>query len=130
MYIVVIDTNILVSALINPHGPPGRIIDMLFNESFQLAVDDRILFEYEKVLASPKFCFDIGDIHDLIDFIRVNALRVTPSPLPQILPDAKDQAFAEVSKEAKAKALITGNLKHFAGVKEAMSPAQFLAGML
>jgi putative PIN family toxin of toxin-antitoxin system len=126
MQVVIIDTNILVSAFINPEGPPGRIVNMLLNQDFQLAVDDRILHEYEKVLTGPKFRFDRKDVYELIHFIRVNAILVTPSPLRQTLPDAKDQAFWEVTKEVKAKALITGNLKHFPGVKEAISPAKFL----
>jgi len=42
---IVLDTNVLISGMLNPSGPPGRIVDFLRTEVLQLAVDDRILAE-------------------------------------------------------------------------------------
>ena len=38
---VVIDTNVIVSGVLNPHGPPGRIVNALLSET--VMHDDRIL---------------------------------------------------------------------------------------
>ena len=53
--IVVLDTNVLVSGLMSPGNPPGRIIDFLRAGDITLAIDDRILAEYCAVLARENF---------------------------------------------------------------------------
>ena len=40
---VVIDTNVLVSGVISPHGPPGRIVNAVMSEMIIVLYDDRIL---------------------------------------------------------------------------------------
>ncbi len=40
---IVLDTNVLVSGMINAHGAPGRIVDMVREEHVELVVDDRVL---------------------------------------------------------------------------------------
>lgn len=50
----VIDTNVLVSGLLSPFGPPGRLVDALQTRRLQLAVDDRIEVEYRDVLARSR----------------------------------------------------------------------------
>ena len=60
--LVVLDTNILVSALISPFGPPARVLDMVLGGDIQVAYDDRLLAEYREVLARPKFSFAPEDV--------------------------------------------------------------------
>jgi putative PIN family toxin of toxin-antitoxin system len=52
--LVVLDTNVVVSELMSETGKPGRIIDLALENRFQVAYDDRILYEYEDVLARPE----------------------------------------------------------------------------
>jgi putative PIN family toxin of toxin-antitoxin system len=52
--LVVLDTNVLVSALLNETGRPARVIDLALENRFQVAYDNRILGEYEDVLARPE----------------------------------------------------------------------------
>ena len=52
---LVLDTDVLVSGMINPLGPPGRIVDLLREGELELTVDDRILAEYTAVLNRRKF---------------------------------------------------------------------------
>lgn len=59
---VVVDTNILVSGVLNPHGPPGRIVNAILVETFTVLYDDRILSEYRAVLAQPAFGFRPAEI--------------------------------------------------------------------
>ena len=51
----VLDTNVLVSGLLNPSGHPGRLIDAVLSGHLLLAIDDRIFAEYSKVLKRLKF---------------------------------------------------------------------------
>ena len=127
---VVIDTNILVSGLLNPSGAPGRIVDMLLNDDFELAVDDRILLEYQQVLTRPKFGFAPSDVYQLIAFIKIVTLSMTVQPMKIQLPDLKDQPFLEVVRAANADAIVTGNMKHFPNVPDAVTPGDFVQNFL
>ena len=51
----VLDTNVLVSGLLSPFGPPGRLVDALLARRLRLAFDDRIELEYREILARPRF---------------------------------------------------------------------------
>lgn len=52
------DANVLVSGLLSPYGPPGRILDALLAGILTLVFDDRILGEYEDVLTRQEFGSD------------------------------------------------------------------------
>ncbi len=52
---IVLDTNVLISGILKPSGPPGRIVDLLRSGVLQLVVDDRILAEYTDVLRRDYF---------------------------------------------------------------------------
>ena len=54
---VVVDTNVIVSGILNPHGPPGRVVDALLSGNNSALHDDRILSEYREVLLRPTFGF-------------------------------------------------------------------------
>jgi len=127
---VVLDTNVLVSGLINPDGNPGRVLDLLLAGEITLLVDDRILAECRAVLARPRFGFDVGDIVDVISQIEAESARVVALPIGISLPDETDLPFLEVALAGEAQALITGNTRHFKLPKSTLltveSPADFV----
>lgn len=110
--IVVLDTNILVSALLSPFGPPARVLDLVLAGELRTAFDDRVLAEYRDVLSRPRFGFDSADVGALLDFLEAEGEAVIATPWPHALPDPDDAAFVEVAMAAQA-ILITGNLRHF-----------------
>lgn len=110
--LVVLDTNIIVSALLSPHGKPAYVFNRFVNGDFTLCADERIIAEYYAVLSRPKFKFNPQLIELIISFIRTHALIVTPIMLPVPFEDESDKKFYEVAKTCNA-TLITGNLKHF-----------------
>lgn len=126
---IVLDTNVLVSALISPGGPPGRILDLVLSSEIILVLDDRILSEYSKVLSREKLGFDPDDVKQLILFIRLNAESISAKPVKKQLPDPGDQPFLEVARAAACDSIVTGNLRHFPKVKEAISPRDFIERM-
>lgn len=127
--LAVFDTNILVSGLLNPFGPPGRILDLLLSRQARLAYDDRMLVEYRDVLYRAEFHFS----RVLLDrFFAIFAYQeyITPAPWPFApSPDPDDTLFLEVAAAA-SKVLVTGNLRHFPkscrGNVQVYSPSQWL----
>ena len=129
---IVLDTNVLVSGMIVTDHPPGRIIDLMRAGEVRLAVDDRIVAEYEDVLARPYFrrYFTLEEKERVMGFIRSDSLRYVCTERIEGLPDPKDAPFAETAFVADVP-LITGNLKHFPVRKtrraiHVITPAQFL----
>ena len=110
---IVVDTNVLVSGLINPKGVPGRIVALVAEGRTRLAFDDRIWNEYKEVLPRPKFDLDPSLIRLLLIQIAKRGMRVAAWPLPESLPDPRDDKFLEVAVASGAEHLVTGNLKHF-----------------
>lgn len=127
-----LDTNVVVSGLLNSFGAPGRVLDLALAGELTVAYDDRVLSEWREVLQREKFGFSpADDVESLLAFFEEEGLRVAPSPLGVELPDPDDLPFLEVAREAGA-TLVTGNPRHYPpesrrGV-EAMGPAAFLEG--
>lgn len=128
--LVVLDTNILVSALLSPYGPPARVLDLVLAGEVRPAFDDRLQSEYREVLLRPKFSLDAADVEALLDFLQVEGEPVVALPLFVALPDADDLPFLEVAVQADA-ILVTGNKAHYGVIGEeisavVMTPREFL----
>jgi putative PIN family toxin of toxin-antitoxin system len=110
---VVFDTNVLVAGILNPHGPPGRLVDLVFAGDLTLLADDRIISEYDEVLRRSRFGFRSEDVAAVMAFIRRTAEVAPVPPLALTLPDPDDLPFLEVAVAGEAGLLITGNHAHF-----------------
>jgi putative PIN family toxin of toxin-antitoxin system len=110
---VVIDTNVLVSGIISPHGAPGRVLDAVLARAVLVLHDDRILDEYRQVLRRPLFGFAQSNIDLLLNFMETSGEHVSTRDIGVVLPDPTDLPFLEVAILGGADALVTGNLKHF-----------------
>jgi uncharacterized protein len=123
----VLDTNVIVSGVLNPHGYPGRLVDAIIAGTLRLTLDDRILTEYREVLARPKFGISRAQLEAVFSLL-LNQDLVTPQPLTTDLPDPDDLPFLEAAQLATDKTLVTGNAKHFPKPKRRgatiLSPAQ------
>jgi putative PIN family toxin of toxin-antitoxin system len=128
---IVLDTNVLVSGMINAFGAPGRIVDLLREGYLQLVVDDRILAEYAAVLNRAKFrpYFTAKDARDILLFLEYNSHYTVATVHLAGLPDPNDRSFLEVALSA-AVPLVTGNVAHFPPDRcsgcEVLVPAVFL----
>jgi putative PIN family toxin of toxin-antitoxin system len=127
---VVVDTNVLVSGLLSPFGPPAQIVRMVASGVLVVCHDARILSEYRDVLLRPKFPFPRDAVDALLDQIASSGEAVASEPLRNALPDRDDEPFLEVAVSGRAEALITGNLKHYPRVARAgvvvLSPSKFV----
>lgn len=124
----VIDTNILVSALLTPGGVSAQLIAAIRNQTLLPVISQSILAEYTEVLNRPRFDFASDRVASLLEDMKGLALFLKPQPIPlQNLPDPDDAPFIAAALAAGC-AIITGNNKHFppeTGVK-IFSPAEAL----
>lgn len=127
---IVIDTNVIVSGLLNPFGAPGEILRLVASGDLTLAYDARIVSEYRSVLLRAKFDFDLIYVDILLHQIETCGELVNAQPLPYRLPDSDDEPFLEVALAGKVLCLVTGNVKHFPSKKQqkmlVVSPAEFI----
>ena len=109
----VFDTNVLVSGLLSPAAPPGRLLDVLLARRLRLAVDDRVELEYREVLARPRLGIERGRREAFLAILQFQE-HVTALPWPhRAPPDEDDAVFLEVAMQTSARTVVTGNLKHF-----------------
>ena len=110
---VVLDTNVVVSALLSPHRVPAQLLDLVLAGELGLLADDRIVAEYRAALQRPRFGFSAEDVDRVLDAIAARAEAVVARPLTVSLPDRDDLPFLEVAVAGHADVLVTGNLRHF-----------------
>lgn len=95
---IVIDTNVLVSALINPNGKPAQILNLIINNNLTVLYDNRIINEYRNVLIRNKFGFTKEMIEPLLDYIENEGIFITSNPINIKMIDENDKMFVEVSE--------------------------------
>jgi putative PIN family toxin of toxin-antitoxin system len=123
---VVLDTNVLVSGLINVEGVPAQIVNLLVNGRLTVLYDSRMLQEYEEVLVRKKFGFKKSVISPIMDYIKNEGEYVTAEPTTRAFRDKDDKMFYEVAKTAKARCLVTGNKDHYPKEGMVKSPKEFI----
>jgi putative PIN family toxin of toxin-antitoxin system len=116
-YYAVIDTNVLVSALISSHDDAATVlvVEKIFSGEVIPLFNDEIIKEYNDVLRREKFHFSNKTVNILLQAIEKYGEHVVPTPTGELLPDMKDLPFYEVvvEKQEDNAYLITGNMKHF-----------------
>src|SRR5260221_960412 len=111
---IVIDTNVLISAAIQPSGLPAQLFELISYRVFELYVSAELLAEYREVFTRPKFAgLDAQRISHLIALIAGEARMVTPTERLSVSSHESDNRIYECASAAKADYIITGNTKHF-----------------
>ena len=130
MYYAVIDTNVLVSALINSKGIPAKVIKYIFENKLIPIFNEEIIEEYEAVLYREKFNFAEADIIGLIAQIKINGVHKKALNSEEDFSDIDDKIFFEVTlshlQDEDNTYLVTGNLKHFPINPFIISPKQMI----
>ena len=135
---IVLDTNVLVSALINPHGKPAQIINYVFENKTRLFTSLSIIEELERVLSYPKLMKRHGlEKEELREFVS-GLLSIMPlieeeKTVEAILDDPSDNKYLSCALNAKADFIVSGDvhllsLGEYEGIK-IVTPAQFLETM-
>src|ERR1039457_5594540 len=110
---LIIDTNVLVSALLKPGGIERAAFVLTITKPARMYVTAAILEEYAEVLARPGLGIHKGARLQLLDTIRNRGLLIAPRMRVQAAFDPDDDKFLECADAAKADYLVTGNRRHF-----------------
>ena len=98
-YYAVIDTNVLVSAMLKWQSVPGSILEFSLEGIVVPVLSEEIVEEYKAVLERPKFGLGDDIISDIISSIEKVGLFVDSEEIDIDLPDPKDRVFYEVVME-------------------------------
>ena len=116
-FYAVIDTNVIVSAMLKRNSVPWIIVNKLFDGTIIPLANNEIIEEYEEVLSRKKFSFNKKDVSNFIKVFRKKAILLDRTISDEQFVDIDDVVFYEIVITAKKKSrnsyLITGNKKHF-----------------
>lgn len=126
----VIDTNVLVSALLSSKDDTAtvQVLGKVITGEIIPVYSNVITKEYREVLSRKKFGFSGNLIEYLMSAVEKYGILVDPSPSGITLPDMKDVPFYEVVLEKRDDNayLVTGNIKHFPKEPFIVTPRELL----
>lgn len=128
MIYAVIDTNVLVSALItrNHDSATVKVFRHLLRNDVTPLYNETIISEYREVLSRGKFQISNDVIERLISFFREKGINADGVHTDIAMPDESDRVFYEISLSKEDSFLVTGNLKHYPVAPRIVSPSEFL----
>lgn len=130
-YYAVIDTNVLLSALLskNEDSATVKVLDAVFEGRIIPLYHQEILTEYTEVLHRAKFHLREESIQTVLDAIRKYGIEVFPQPTGEVLIDMDDLVFYEVAMEKRDDDayLVTGNRRHYPFRDFIVTPAEMMA---
>ncbi|MBQ7999265.1 MAG: putative toxin-antitoxin system toxin component, PIN family [Bacteroidales bacterium] len=124
----VIDTNVIVSALLSRHHDSAtvKVLDYLYDRVIVPVYNNEIIEEYAAVLRRPKFNFSEETVCAVIEAIRKGGIDSSRIGSNELIPDPKDIVFYEVALANEDSFLVTGNTKHFPKKPFVVTPAEML----
>lgn len=128
-FYAVIDTNVIVSAIISKHleSNPAKIIRAIVQERIIPLFNDEILDEYREVLPRAKFHLTPTQIDTVLKAVITDGLNLDRTPAEGIdFPDPKDIVFYEIALSKEDSYLVTGNIKHFPIKPFVVTPAEMV----
>jgi putative PIN family toxin of toxin-antitoxin system len=109
---VVIDTNVLVSALLTSGGLPEVVINLAISGEVQWFASESVLAEYKEVLKRPRLAIDSGKAADAMARILATVSVISAAVRVAAASDPDDNQFLECVEAAQAHYLVTGNIRH------------------
>jgi len=125
----VLDTNVLVSALLKTASVPGQVLAEALLGDIIPVLNEGIIEEYEDVLNRPKFRFDKRLVQVFMDELKRRAVYADVGIIDGEVSDPKDVVFYAVLMEKRREEdayLVTGNLKHFPMRTYIVTPREML----
>ena len=129
---IIIDTNVLVSALIQRNYPYFIIYNYVFENLVEVCISNELFGEYLEVLYRPKFSKYLDFISKaevVLAQIEAKSSKFQPTLQLDIIQDNADNRLLELALTSKADFIITGNtndfkMSHFQGTK-IVSPKEY-----
>ena len=130
---VVLDTNVLVSALRSRKGASSKVVNLIGKKLLQLSVSVPLVLEYESTAKRIGKLVGLrySDIDDILDYIcKVAEHRDIYYLWRPLLKDPKDDMVLEVAVESESDFIVTHKIRDFAQIEqfglEAITPRQLL----
>jgi len=131
---IIIDTNILVSALKSKRGASYKLLSLIKSDKFEFYISVPLILEYEDVLKRPELGLNLSN-REIDKLIDIFCLLGTKNPIwfswRPVSKDSKDDFVADLAINAQVDAIITYNIKDFYGLEkfgvQLMTPSEFLA---
>ncbi len=116
---IVLDTNILISALLSPLGAPAKLLDAWERKRFTLVASGALIAELREVAGGPFFRARLraSAAELLAAGLRDFSFYCRDLPSGPIAPDPKDSYLLAMAEASQAEFLVTGDkellaLKH------------------
>ncbi len=125
----VIDTNVLVSAMLKWTSVPGTILEFAFSGTIIPVLNDKIVAEYREVLMRDKFHLAKEIVDDVIQTLEEQGEYIDTDNMDYELPDMKDVIFYAIVMEKRKDEdayLVTGNIKHFPREHYVVTPKEMM----
>jgi putative PIN family toxin of toxin-antitoxin system len=128
MIYAVIDTNVIVSALItkNPRAATVKVLEAVLRGEVVPVHNSAILEEYDHVLRRRKFNLDNVVVDSILNYFRAFGSEEVQKHTDIDMPDEDDRVFYEVSLSVEESFLVTGNLRHYPHSPKVVSPSEFI----
>jgi putative PIN family toxin of toxin-antitoxin system len=110
----VLDTNVLVSGLISPSGPPSQVVDLWLGGGYILVTSLYLVEELTHVLAYPRIRARLRLKDDEIEVLLAALLseaEIVPGrlSLPGVTRDPKDDPVVACAVESAAEYIVSGD---------------------
>jgi len=116
---IVIDTNIIISALKSNRGAANRLLSLIGDDKYLSYISVPLVFEYEEVI---RRCFPEMNGDDVDNFLGYICKQSFQSEIYYLwrpfLKDPKDDMVLEIAVASSADFIVTYNVKDFFGVHE------------
>lgn len=128
MIYAVIDTNVLVSALLtkSEKAPTAMVLKSVMNGHVTPLLNKEICAEYLDVLSRSKFHFTPSLVKQQLEAIEKRAVYAGRVKSKEVFPDADDVVFYEVALSREDSYLVTGNTKHFPKNPIVVTPVEMM----
>lgn len=128
MVYAVIDTNVLVSAILSIHPDSATVIirDKIIDGLIIPLYNADIIEEYRNVLTRPKFHFPAELVDAVLDVILQKGFSLERTKTEEVFIDPKDVVFYEIALSKEGSYVVTGNTKHFPVSPIVVTPAEML----
>ena len=128
MIYAVVDTNVLVSALLSRHADAStvKVVEAFQERKFKLLFNKEIFIEYYDVLFRPRLKLPEEKVQKLISQIGSEGIASNRLHSDEFFPDPKDVVFYEVALSKEDAYLVTGNTKHFPKKPIVVTPVEML----
>ena len=130
---IVIDTNVIVSALRSKQGASFKLISLIVKNQFEFSISVPLVLEYEGVLRRylDEKLYSDSDIDDFLNYLcKVGNKQKVYFLWRPFLKDPKDDMVLELAIESNSEYIITFNKRDFVGVnkfgKEVLTPSEFI----